>query len=142
MIIYRRLSLQKLHEEIENHRQPMDNFMDISNDLRQLVSPDDADELSHKCEEVATRYDRLGATSLALGKVLEEMVEGIGNFLLKMEDLKIWLDDMELQLKKFDTISVFMDVLTQQCADLMVRFFRFPKLLPFGIKKNICVFRI
>lgn len=88
--------------------------------MADLVTTEDAEHLDHVTEDLATRYDRLGATSEGLGRLLTEMAEGMSNFMANTEDLGVWLDDMELKLAKFESISVFTETLHEQTLELMV----------------------
>lgn len=101
----------------------LDYIIDTGRKLADLVATEDAEHLDHVTEDLATRYDRLGTTSEGLGHLLAEMAEGMSNFMANTEDLAIWLDDMEIKLAKFASVSVFTETLHDQTLELMVIFF-------------------
>ncbi len=113
--------MQNLHSEIENQKAEVDDLVELGRKLGSVVGDEDSEDVEGRIGAVVQRFDRLGSTSLAVGRLLEEMAEGVGGFLNDTDALASWMVDAESRLHQSHSLSVYNDELQEQGAALLVQ---------------------
>ncbi|VDP08265.1 unnamed protein product [Soboliphyme baturini] len=109
----------ELHEEIRQHREQVDEFVDTAQRLVDSLQSEDAEALSEQVTAVTRRYDALGSSSLTFARLLDEMLTGITAFFKKTEEVVDWIDKMEEAMSNERPIGIYMDVLENQIKNTM-----------------------
>lgn len=114
------IGLKELEAEMEGRKEQFDVLFDIAPQLVALVGADDADAIQSQLDEVAARYDRLGASCLACGRLLRDTAQGMHAFYDSTDGLANWLDDTERRLTDLAPLAAHPDLLKEQVTQVTV----------------------
>ncbi|EFO27979.2 spectraplakin [Loa loa] len=109
-------SHQKLQENIEMKHTDVEKMMQICPLLTALASDEEAIELETLFKSYMIRYENLGTRAAECGVLLQQIGEEITNFLQRTHMLADWLDKIENDMDKLDTVSVYPEELREQSA--------------------------
>lgn len=129
-----KIILKALHDDIMDHKRDFEELNDIAEQLLKLVGDDEGRTLVENVEELTNRYAGIVQDSEALGRLLQEGLEGLGTFTLNLEDLLAWIQEMESRLSRYKVLSVYVDKLQEQLDEITVSadFFNIFYLVSFG----------
>uniref|UniRef100_A0AAF5PYW1 GAR domain-containing protein n=2 Tax=Wuchereria bancrofti TaxID=6293 RepID=A0AAF5PYW1_WUCBA len=109
-------SHQKLQENIEMKHTDVEKMMQLSPLLASLASDEEAAELETMFKNYVIRYENLGTRAAECGVLLQQVGEEITNFLQRTNMLTNWLGNIENDMDKLDTISIYPEELNEQSA--------------------------
>lgn len=117
------INLQKeLQDNTDAERNNFDRLVDLYKEIIKLVDVDDANELEATVRNLTSRYNEVGTRCKNCGQLLENLAEDITSFLNNTNLLTEWLDSAELEIEKFEQISVQPEELMEQSEELTVRY--------------------
>ncbi|KAM3720341.1 Microtubule-actin cross-linking factor [Dirofilaria immitis] len=105
---------QKLQESIEMKNTDVEKMMQLCHLLANLASDEEAAELETICKNYMIRYKNLSTQAAECGILLQQIGEEITNFLKRTNMLTEWLEKMENDMDKLDTISIYPEELSEQ----------------------------
>lgn len=103
-----------------DHKRDFEELNDIAEQLLTMVGDDEGRALVENVEELTNRYATVVQDSEALGRLLQEGLEGLGAFTLNFEDLLAWIQEMESRLSRYKVLSVHVDKLQEQLDEITV----------------------
>ena len=107
------------HNDIISKKAAFDSLADVATVLTALVSDDEAAALTDRLSELTDHYGILVESSESVGLLLKQTKKGLRHLVLTYEDLSIWMDDMEMKLATFRTLSVHVEKLQEQMENVM-----------------------
>ena len=107
------------HNNIISKKAVFDSLADVATVLMALVSDDEAAALTDRLSELTDHYGILVESSESVGLLLKQTKKGLRHLVLTYEDLSMWMDDMEMKLATFRTLSVHVEKLQEQMENVM-----------------------
>ncbi|KHN76670.1 Dystonin [Toxocara canis] len=107
---------QMLQEDINGKRWEFDRLVELCPRLAELTSVEEAAELDVALRSLTSRYENLGSRATECGVLLQQMAEEIGSFLEHTNTLSEWLDRIEDDIYKIDSISIYPEELIEQSS--------------------------
>uniref|UniRef100_A0A915B3J8 Microtubule-actin cross-linking factor 1 n=1 Tax=Parascaris univalens TaxID=6257 RepID=A0A915B3J8_PARUN len=107
---------QLLQEDISGKQWEFDRLVELCPRLAELTSVEEATELDVALRSLISRYENLVSRAAECGVLLQQMAEEIGSFLEHTNALSEWLDRIEDDIDKIDSISIYPDELIEQSS--------------------------
>lgn len=108
----------RLHKEILSKYPDVTALTALKVSIRKFFEPDEADIANDKIDNINVRYNMLRDDSERLGNLLAKTKQDVRQFTLAYQDLFAWLEKQERLLAPFKTISVHVDVISEQIEKL------------------------
>ncbi|EYB85849.1 hypothetical protein Y032_0289g1495 [Ancylostoma ceylanicum] len=103
-----------LDEEINQKGQDVDRILAIVPMLSALVSVEDANSLEGQANQIASRYETIAHRVRLTKDLLNEMALTVNDLFADVDNLEVWLTDMEQKMDSISEIAIAPDDLSEQ----------------------------